>query len=162
MVISGFLKEMHMAFLQTKHRLCLLKTWGFLLISKTRCSTRICPFLRLCSQTTTLLHVNTTGLILWSLSECHRKEYILTFQLLSFSKKECIIPRVYLPRKLTDLFEYLHSFCSKSPSLFLLHFQIRQKKSKVFQWHTNGANNIGPKRVGKKKKSTNACRKKRN
>lgn len=92
----------------------------------------MCPFLRLCSQITTLLHFNTTRLILWSLLECHRKEYFLTFQPLSFSKTECIIPRVYLPSKLTDFFEYLHSFCSKSPSLFLLHFQIKVKNPKYF------------------------------
>lgn len=118
-----------MAFVQTKHGLCLLKTWGFLLIW-TCCSTRMCPFFRLCSQITAPLHFNTTRLILWSRLECHRKEYFLAFQPLSFSKKECIIPRVYLPRKLADLFEYLHSFCSKSPSLFLLHFQIRGKNPK--------------------------------
>lgn len=120
---------MHMAFLQTE--LCLLKTRGFFLISNVLQSRDVpFPFLRLCSQITTPLHFNTTRLILWSLSECHRKEsFFLTFQPLSFSKKECIIPRVYLPRRLTDLFEYLHSFCSKSPSLFLLLFQVRGKKN---------------------------------
>lgn len=141
MVISGFLKEIS-------------SNWAQAVFAT---DTGLPPYLRRVAVPfpRAVLSNNCTRLILWSLSECHRKEDFLTFQPLSFSGKGCIIPGVYLPRRLTDLFEYLHSFCGKSPSLFLLHLQIRggKKPPQVFQWHTNGANNMSAEGVGEEEKS---------